>query len=230
MSRQSHVLALCAGIAVFIAGAAWIVASLTSDPAASAHAPAKAGTNAENDARLGQIQAQVEGLGQLLEAQQREIARLRQDAGVADRPAGNAGESYAAGPVSEDAEALAEESRDERRLAELETAFASQGDDPRWSRRAEGQIATAVGQVAEASGKDVGEGPQLQDADCRTNLCRFALTHTDEVAAERFMQEFPHRLNWRQTHGRVQLVQNADGSVSTVVYLSREGHSLYGSQ
>ena len=92
-----------------------------------------------------------------------------------------------------------------------------------------GQIAAVVGQISEASGTDFGERPQLQDADCRTNLCRLALTHRDEVAAERFMQEFPHRLSW-QTHGRLQLVYNADGSVSTVVYLSREGHSLYENQ
>ena len=221
--RQTFFLALCAGIAVLVAGAVWLVQRTSSEPAASAPLFAKGASVSGDDSQLNQIQAQMEGLRQQLEAQQREIARLRQNPGVTDQRGGNAGERGEAGHMSEEELALAEQERQERRLSELETVFASQSDDPRWSRTAESQIAAAVGQVSEASGKDIGERPQLQDADCRTNICRLALTHRDEVAAERFMQEFPHRLNWRQTHGRVQVVHNADGSVSTVVY-RRDGH------
>ena len=224
--RPSHVLALCAGIAVFGGGAAWLVEKLSSQPAASP-LPAKVETVSEDDSRLSGMQAQMEGLRQQLAAQQLEIARLSENREVTDRPGGKSGESGEAARVSQEEQALSEQKRLERSLVELEAAFASQAEDPRWSRTAEGQIAAAVGQISKASGKDLGELPQLQDADCRTTLCRLALTHTDEVAAERFMQEFPHRLSWRQAHGRVQLVHNADGSVGSVVYLSREGHSLY---
>ena len=141
----------------------------------------------------------MEGLRQQLEAQQREIAHLRQNPLATDRPDDQAGESGEAGQISEEEKELAEQKRQERHLSELESVFASQDDDPRWSRTAEGQIAAVVGQISEASGTDIGERPQLQDADCRTNLCRLALTHRDEVAAERFMQEFPHRSAGRRT-------------------------------
>ena len=224
--RQSHVLALGAGIAVFGGGAAWLVEKLSSQPAASPLL-AKMEIVSDDDSRLGQLQAQIERLGQQLAAQQLEMERLSHNQNVTDRPGGKPGESGGAVQVSEEEQALSEQRRLESSLSELEAVFASQAEDPRWSRTAEGQIAAAVGQVSEESGKDIGELPQLQDADCRTSLCRLALTHTDEAAVERFMQAFPHRLSWRQAHGRVQLVHNADGSVSSVVYLSREGHSLY---
>ncbi|MBC7944494.1 MAG: hypothetical protein H7X91_04360 [Burkholderiales bacterium] len=183
-----------------------------------------------SDSRLNQMQVQLDTLRQQLEAQRLEMARLARNAKAADRPAAGAAEaatSDEASQVSEHEQELAEQGRHAARLLELQTQFASQGKDAGWSRTAESQIAASAKQVADASGAAGSERSELRDADCRTALCRLTLTHKDAASAESFIQEFANNLGWRQTHGRVQSVQNPDGSIEAVIYLSREGRRLY---
>ena len=204
-----------------VAGGLWFIGQSSNSPAEDARAPLELGTASPPgnvDPRLEQIQLQIARLRRQLEIQQQTVARM-QHAGVP---------GHSAGDRTEADRALANQRAREARLSRLESELTEQVEDVGWSRAAEGQIADAIGRGMEALAKDgLGQAPQLTDVTCRSSLCRLTLERGDEMSTQRFVEQFPEWLGWRETHGLVQTIVNGSGEVGTLIYLSREGHSLY---
>ncbi len=83
----------------------------------------------------------------------------------------------------------------------------------------------AEDQIRDFFATDSAQGSSLQTVECRTTLCRIRVIHDSEEAKDQFIAEFPNALPW-ETEAYIENNDEQDGKISTVVYLSREGHSL----
>ena len=61
--------------------------------------------------------------------------------------------------------------------------------------------------------------------DCRDTLCQLDVSHGDQSAMENFIEEIPAHMAWNN-ESFIETVEQADGSVVTKIYFSRDGHSL----
>jgi hypothetical protein len=111
-----------------------------------------------------------------------------------------------------------QDNANEQRMTELDTVFANEVIDSVWSNDAAHQIEKVL------SSSEL-NGSKVATVDCRSTLCRTEVTHEDPLAREIFEATFPARLGWTDFHGRMQQVEGPAG-IGTVVYLSRDGHTL----
>lgn len=175
------------------------------------------------DSRLG---SQLELFRQQLQAQQRhltqqraEIDQLRSALQTATESTTNASSD----DVSESAEDSA--AQEEGRTGEVESQFASEAVDKEWAATAVEEISAAVGKVVDTLDPEAYDGLALQGSACAKTLCRLEFQHRNEHVMRGFIRQLPRHLGW-QTDGHIHVINNHDGSVSAVVYLSRDGYSL----
>jgi hypothetical protein len=180
----------------------------------------------ENNAetRLRRLEVQIQTFGQQLQTQQQrldrsreELARLTQalerqqlDSQILNRDQFSLAKEPPS-PQAEQAEA-------QERLALLDRQLVSEGIDHRWSGPATEQI-----QAVLAAGT-LG-GSALSSVRCQTTVCRVEVDSRDSEALDLFLGEFPVRLGW-SANSYSQVTTHEDGSVTVVLYISREGYRL----
>lgn len=115
---------------------------------------------------------------------------------------------------------LAEEERQiQERAKAIEAKLEAEALDGAWSGSASDLLrgAFADEQLAEAS---------PQDIECRTTLCRVEVRHRDEAKLGQFQRVFPSKVASMFPRLAMHRIKNPDGSLTTYVYLARQGHRL----
>lgn len=169
-----------------------------------------------------------------LDALRRELAALRADLARvknALEARGNSPASGAAAPAPEDdqdvadpeaqvAAEIAEEQQQIQAYAQtIEASLEAETVDSAWS----GSTADLIREVFAA---DELAGASLQDIDCRATLCRVEVQHRDEAKLRKFQHLFPFRVSQVLPRLMMHRIENADGSITTYLYLARQGHRL----
>jgi hypothetical protein len=188
--------------------------------------PPKPPDDPRADARLAWIEAQ---LGQLRQQVQTQQAHMQQQREELQRLTSTL-EQKAAPRLADSSDAIETEPASETdwqqmHMAQFEAALMTQSLDDKGSVEAVEQITMAVEQLLEGLRPEADGLTTLWDAECRTTLCRIEFIHDTRQAMENFLHEFPQRLGW-QAGAHYDVVSNADGSLTTVMYLSRSGHAL----
>ncbi|MGH9891510.1 MAG: hypothetical protein ACREA0_05905 [bacterium] len=144
---------------------------------------------------------------------------------------GNSPASGAAAPAPEDdqdvadpeaqvAAEIAEEQQQIQAYAQtIEASLEAETVDSAWS----GSTADLIREVFAA---DELAGASLQDIDCRATLCRVEVQHRDEAKLRKFQHLFPFRVSQVLPRLMMHRIENADGSITTYLYLARQGHRL----
>jgi hypothetical protein len=165
-------------------------------------------------------------LGDELRRLRAEVATLRtavqQTAAMATTPAGH--REKTAKPLSRSVDDMAarmqaREQRDHEQRPALDTYMDAEGVDTQWSVDTTGVLTQVLASATLAA-------TTVQDIECRTTVCRLAVEHEDRLALDQFALMFPLQV----AEGLPQLTyfhdQEEDGRIHTVVYLTRQGHSL----
>lgn len=168
--------------------------------------------------QLRQLQQQIQIQQQTLQKQQNEIARLTHALATA-APSGTTDQEISNAPAQSD------EEREQARLERLDGEFAQQKDDPEWSMEAASQIVYTVEKVLDDREGGTTKGTSLVDASCHATLCRIELAVEDMSALSSFAQEFPIQLGWQASINQT-VTHNLDGSVRSIIYVSRDGHEI----
>ncbi len=108
----------------------------------------------------------------------------------------------------------------EESVATLVATYEAQSADPTWSRASETSIQGAVSAILPPRS-------ELRSLSCRASMCRMETRHSDQATADRFddLAAMGTEMIWRGgMYFRHEVA--ADGSVTTVTYLAREGTSL----
>lgn len=176
------------------------------------------------ETRLRRLEAQVQTLNQQLQTQQQWLERSREELARLTQTlqqqqfGGQVATGDDASTSAEPPSPQAEQARAQERLALMDRQIVSEKIDPRWSGSATEQIRAvfADGALADSA---------LSSAACQTTLCRIEVDHRDAMALDRFVGEFPARLGW-SAHSYSQVITHEDGSVTLVLYISREGYRL----
>jgi len=168
-----------------------------------------------------------------LDALRREVAALRADvAGVKNalEARGNAPAS-GAGPAPEDDEDLAdpeaqlaaevvlEQQQIQTYAQTIEASLEAETVDSAWS----GSTSQIIGEAF--TGEELA-GASLQDIDCRSTLCRVEVQHRDEAKLQEFQRLFPLKVSQALPRMMMHRIDNADGSITTYLYLARQGYRL----
>jgi hypothetical protein len=103
-------------------------------------------------------------------------------------------------------------------LAQVETRFLQESDDPTWSRDTETSIAQVLMSAAF-------EGSHLLATDCRTTLCQVEMSHESAVAREGFVDNFPFTLSF-DTEVFYHYIEDGGSMPRTVMYVARAGQQL----
>jgi hypothetical protein len=100
-----------------------------------------------------------------------------------------------------------------------EAALQKEVEDPIWSGETLDRInsAVAAGELAATS---------AQDVECGATLCRVEVTHKDRHGRSVFEQRLSAAVAELSPQAMIQTVENEDGSISTVLYLARDGHDF----
>jgi hypothetical protein len=130
-------------------------------------------------------------------------------------------------PREDSAAATAERQRleaesEQRILAQAEAneaALQKETEDPTWSGEAYDLINSAV------AAEDLA-GTSLHDVECRATLCRIEATHKDPQARGAFEGQLIMTVAQLLPRATLRAVENEDGSISTVLYLARDGHDF----
>jgi hypothetical protein len=119
----------------------------------------------------------------------------------------------------DEALALAEEQHREQ-IDVIETSFQSEYMDDQWSDIAADAIEQALTQEEWVHLPAVTE--------CRVTLCKIELSHQNRQQIEMLMLTLPSVVGGLLPRMTVDQVEYADDSMSTIVYLAREGHDFPG--
>jgi TolA-binding protein len=169
--------------------------------------------------QLEQLRREVRAQQQALQQQQEEVKRRWR------RCKSDTRAPHAVAAERVDVPVQSAEAWQQARVAQLEAELTRQPGDDAGSREAVEQVATAVEQVVEHLGPEAESRSALVEAFCCTTLCRIELLHENASAMESFMHEFPQQLGC-QAHAHLDIVHNADGSLSMVMYLAKDGHTF----
>jgi hypothetical protein len=101
----------------------------------------------------------------------------------------------------------------------LEERFAAQAADATWATAAAQEISRGL----RAPGL---ESTQLGDVHCRATLCRIEASHSSMEAEQKFIGRISELEAFRNSEGFVQRVSHGDGSITTMIFVSRPGHRL----
>jgi len=179
------------------------------------------------DAQLeSRLESRFELMRQQLQAQQHRLTQQRAEITQLRREL-QAGSASTLNTASDVVGESSEESvaPEQKRMQQLETEFVSEPVDNAGATTAVEEISAAVQQVFDTLGREAYDDSALEEAACVKTFCRLEFQHRNPAAMQEFIRQFPRHLGW-QTDGHVDVIHNQDGSVSTVVYLSRDGYSL----
>ncbi|MGH8537387.1 MAG: hypothetical protein ACREXM_13215 [Gammaproteobacteria bacterium] len=169
-----------------------------------------------------------------LDALRRELAALRADLAEVKDALGartNAPVSGAAAPAPEDdvdladpeaqftAEIAEEQQQIQAYAQRIEASLEAEPVDSAWS----GSTADRIREVF--TGDELADA-SLQDIDCRATLCRVEVQHRDEAKLREFQRLFPFKVSQVLPRLMMHRIENADGSITTNLYLARQGHRL----
>lgn len=101
-------------------------------------------------------------------------------------------------------------------LADLEDAYLSEAFDPDWATPLEESFHNVFDSVRL-------QESTVEQAECRTTLCRFAITHRNSAAQDAFVQAFlqSRLLPLNQVTIAQHSQKTADGSIAAVYFLAR---------
>jgi Glu-tRNA(Gln) amidotransferase subunit E-like FAD-binding protein len=188
--------------------------------------PPKPPDNTKTDARLASIEAQLSQLRQQVQTQQVRMQQQQEELKrLISTPEKKAAQRLGDAAAEVETEPASETDWQQARVVHLEAALTAQALADKGSDEAVEQITAAVEQLLEGVRPEAEGLTTLWDAECRTTLCRIEFIHDTRQAMENFLHEFPQRLGW-QASAHYDVVSNADGSLTTVMYLSRNGHAL----
>lgn len=207
-------------------GAAQARAPLPTGEEGDGSADAAALTRAHLGPRLQALESRLQQLGRQVRAQDRRWRQQREEIErLAHALEAGAGAINPDLPAEDNAPAQSDEERAQARVAQLEAELATQNTDPHWSQEAVARITGAVDRVLKNAGAEQDPGAALVDAACRASICRIELAYRGEVTMEGFANDVVLGLGW-QSNFQFDTVQNPDGSMTTVVYLAKDGHRL----
>lgn len=104
-------------------------------------------------------------------------------------------------------------------VAALETQLAIEDYDGGWDTNIQAELDQSLK-------LDSFDGTRLSGVQCKTTLCRVALAYDNVEAEMQFFENLDHLPIMRNTQAYYQRESNADGSVSLVMYVAREGKLL----
>lgn len=107
----------------------------------------------------------------------------------------------------------------EQIVSNLDDSLQSESYDDSWAAQIEADI-------AEDFRADDWKGSTLQDADCRSTLCRLVVAHERPEAAGAFVPRMGMLQAFANTEAFYQTITLEDGEPATVIYLARQGHRL----
>lgn len=109
------------------------------------------------------------------------------------------------------------EARAQAAMASLESGFSQEEFDDAWATR-------VTGVIHEAMTSDEMTGISLTDAECRAALCRVVVNAADSDAILEFQLSFGVKIAQELPKMTMQEIEEADGSITNVMYLKREGY------
>jgi hypothetical protein len=111
---------------------------------------------------------------------------------------------------------LTEAQREQRLSAHLDRQFDGEREDPSWSEHAARELSDAVGASLPHS--------TLEEARCRSSLCRLSLAHRSPEAADEFTATVTHM----RAFASEAIIRHVGTNTEprSVVYLARPGHQL----
>lgn len=160
---------------------------------------------------VAELRADLRRVQQALEA--------RGDAPASAAPAPEEDEEPADPELHSAAEIAEEQQQLETHAQTIESSLAAETVDSAWSGRTADRILEIF------TGDELG-GAALQDIDCRATLCRVEVRHRDEAKLREFQRLFPFKVAEVLPRLMMHRVDNADGSITTYLYLARQGHRL----
>jgi hypothetical protein len=106
------------------------------------------------------------------------------------------------------------------RIEHYETNLATQHIDSNWGNQVYVEIESMLQDQTFMDSSIV-------SMDCRETLCMLDMMHVNEEAMDSFLGEFPHRMAWNND-SFVKTEGQGDEGFRTMMYFSRDGHSLPG--
>jgi hypothetical protein len=106
----------------------------------------------------------------------------------------------------------------------IEDSFTTQSMDGAWATPARQTLRDRLSTLSRSTLSSLG------DVDCRSSICRVEITHRDSEAAQQFASKAFSEPTERAWNGPVLIMPSqpsADGSLASVVYLGRDGTSLW---
>ncbi len=122
---------------------------------------------------------------------------------------------------AQDVAAMEEDAKlqEETRLEAIEATLRGEAIDATWAA----QATDAIEQTLEDKAL---EGSVLHALECRSTLCRVEVTHPNPTARADFMLRFPMAVGLVLPSMTVRPIEGDDGSSTSSIYLTREGHEL----
>lgn len=170
------------------------------------------------EVRLVEMNEQLDGIRARqrdLIQQQASLARLVKGMTAGFERSGHSSATDGAGPSMP---IISDEELEQQRVSYLEEQLSLQSLDPQWSTEALSELYAIIG--AEAL-----SGTTLLTATCQSSLCRAEFGHADRPALSNFFNHLSSALVGNRS-AYYHVIDNPDGSVNTVVYVSREGYDL----
>lgn len=113
-----------------------------------------------------------------------------------------------------------ERERTTQTTAFLESNFVAETKDPTWSLQAERQLADTF------NSDEIAAGSRLQQLACQATLCRIESHHNDPAAERAFLTRVGRLNAFGDAEAFSERIEQADGSIEAVTYVSRNGHRL----
>jgi hypothetical protein len=159
---------------------------------------------AGNDADRAQLEARIDTMKLEVARLSKALAQRAEEARAEARP-----------EIPDDRPAATAEQRG----GVLEEQFAKEAADANWS-------AAAAQEISRDLRSQGLEDTQLGDVRCRATLCRIEASHSSMEAEQKFIGRIGELEAFRNSEGFVQHVPRSDGSIATMVFVSRAGHRL----
>ncbi|MET0661250.1 MAG: hypothetical protein ABW110_24185 [Steroidobacteraceae bacterium] len=142
---------------------------------------------------------------------QREIEAIKRQSGSiqADAEQSSAAEQEAV-----------ERERTTQTTAFLESNFVAETKDPTWASQAERQLSDTFDDT------EIAAGSQLRELSCQATLCRIESHHDDPTAERAFLTRVGRLNAFGDAEAFSERIEQADGSIEAVTYVSRNGHRL----
>lgn len=150
-----------------------------------------------------------------LAALRTEMTKLQQATANAPSAGEQAQPAAALDPVELD---RADQERTQLLVSALEGAMQSEPADLTWSASAAAELSRSV----------TDPKTQVGELRCASTLCRLDVTHGSPEAEQAFFMQFTQINAFQNSEGFVQRQERADGSLATVMYITRAGYPLPG--